>query len=203
MFSGLPGTGKSTLADRLARRLRWPLLSLDDVIGEVPADPGIEFWDSKVAILLTLVERQLTLGLDLIVDSVFMNTDRHHAQEIARRNGARLAPVYVFISDDKVWEARVRMRFGAAQPQKVASWEEAVHLRQRFAHWQPGTALFIDSLDHIDRNFELVLDFVIDRNRTVEPLQDIRWSPGGYHSHNAGDQVGEHTCPHPLSSPAP
>jgi predicted kinase len=26
IFSGLPGTGKSTLANRLARELRWPLL---------------------------------------------------------------------------------------------------------------------------------------------------------------------------------
>ncbi len=48
IFSGLPGTGKSTLADRLARKLRWPLLRIDDVIGDVPEDADIAFWDSKV-----------------------------------------------------------------------------------------------------------------------------------------------------------
>jgi dephospho-CoA kinase len=58
IFSGLPGTGKSTLAERLARELRWPLLCIDDVIGVVPQNPGIEFWDSKVAILLDLIGKQ-------------------------------------------------------------------------------------------------------------------------------------------------
>ena len=36
IFSGLPGTGKSTVANRLARELGLPLLCIDDVIGEVP-----------------------------------------------------------------------------------------------------------------------------------------------------------------------
>src|SRR5262245_40105835 len=82
IFSGLPGTGKSTLANRLARELRWPLLCIDDVIGEVPPNAGIPFWDSKVAILLDLVNTQLELGLSVIADSVFMNLDRYHAQEL-------------------------------------------------------------------------------------------------------------------------
>src|SRR5258705_6400337 len=100
IFSGLPGTGKSTLADKLARELGWPLLRIDDVIGEVPENPGIEFWDSKVDILLDLVNTQLELGLSAIADSVFMNMDRQHALEIASKNQARFLPIYVFVSDD-------------------------------------------------------------------------------------------------------
>ena len=95
IFSGLPGTGKSTFANRLARKLRWPLLRIDDVIGDVPEDAGISFWDSKVEILLDLVNTQLELGLDVIVDSVFMNMDRHHAQELARKYQVRFLPIYV------------------------------------------------------------------------------------------------------------
>ena len=86
IFSGLPGTGKSTLANQLARELRWPLLCIDDVVGEIPANPGVEFWDSKVAILLDITEAQLRLGLSVIVDSVFMNTDRLHAQHLAHEH---------------------------------------------------------------------------------------------------------------------
>jgi len=38
IFPGLPGTGKSTLAERLARELRWPLLRIDDVVMDVPVN---------------------------------------------------------------------------------------------------------------------------------------------------------------------
>src|SRR5688500_12495001 len=65
IFSGLPGTGKSTLADKLARELCWPLLRIDDVVGEVPENPNVAFWDSKVAILLGLTDTQLELGLSV------------------------------------------------------------------------------------------------------------------------------------------
>ncbi len=62
IFSGLPGTGKSTLANRLARELRWPLLRIDDVVNNIPESPGTEFWDSQVEVLLTLTEAQLEIG---------------------------------------------------------------------------------------------------------------------------------------------
>ena len=62
IFSGFPGTGKSTLAGRLARELRWPLLCIDDVIGDVPENAGIPFWDSRVAILLDVVGNAVGIG---------------------------------------------------------------------------------------------------------------------------------------------
>lgn len=35
IFSGLPGTGKSTLANRLARELQWTILRIDDVVNNI------------------------------------------------------------------------------------------------------------------------------------------------------------------------
>src|SRR5215510_15042203 len=93
IFSGLPGTGKSTLANRLARELRWPLLRIDDVVNSIPENAGIDFWDSQITILLGLAEAQLQLGINVIIDSVFMNTDRHHAQTIAQKYQANFRPI--------------------------------------------------------------------------------------------------------------
>lgn len=147
IFSGLPGTGKSTLADRLARKLRWPLLRIDDVIGDVPEDADIAFWDSKVSILLDLVNTQLEMGLNVIVDSVFMNMDRQHAQELARKYQARFFPIYVFMSNDEIWEQRVTERYNEMNNKDVATWERIQHQREHFAEWQPQTALLIDSIN--------------------------------------------------------
>jgi len=181
IFSGLPGTGKSTLAMTLARELRYPLLCIDDVIGEVPENAGIPFWDSRVAILLDLLETQLKLRLDVIVDSVFMNMDRHHAQELARKYNARFLPVYVFISDENVWKERVENRFYELKHPEVATWERIQHQRQHFRKWEPGTALFIDSLQPFEQNYEKVLGFVSNWNKDLKPLDDIPLSDGKYH----------------------
>jgi predicted kinase len=182
IFSGLPGTGKSILASRLARELQLPLLCIDDVIGEVPAGAGIPFWDSKVAILLRLVEVQLDLGLSVIVDSVFMNMDRNHAQELARKYDARFYPIYVFVSDDEVWKQRVNERYDEMNNKDVATWERIQHQRERFRAWEPDTALFIDSLFPSDRNYETVLNFVTNDQVHVRPLPNLPLVEGKYHA---------------------
>lgn len=181
LFSGLPGTGKSTLAVRLARELQLPLLCIDDVIGEIPENAGVPFWDSRVAVLLDVVKTQLEVGLSVIVESVFMNMDRHHAQELARHYQARFLPVYMHISDENVWKERVDARWHELDHPDVATWERIQHQRQRFRAWEPGTALFIDSLNSVDRNYETVLNFVMDENTSLKPLVDIPLVEGKYH----------------------
>ena len=181
ILSGLPGTGKSTLAERLARELRWPLLCIDDLLDEIPEGAGLPFWDAKVAVLLDLVERQLRLGLDVIVDSVFMDADRQHAHELARRYNARFLPIHVFVSDEKVWMERVTRRFDRLNNTDVATWERIQHQRQGFREWEPGTALFIDSLYPLEENLADALDFISERGISLLPLKQMPLTPGRYH----------------------
>lgn len=182
LFSGLPGTGKSTLADKLARELRWPLLRIDDVLGEVPENPTVAFWDSKVAVLLGLTETQIELGVSVIVDSVFMNMDRNHAQELARKRRAQFRPVYVFVSDETVWKERVTTRAKESNHKDVATWEQIQHQRGHFRAWETGTALFVDSIRPVDENYRSILEFVTSADVELKPLPDIPLTQGSYHA---------------------
>lgn len=181
IFSGLPGTGKTTLATRLASELQRPLLCIDDVVGEVPDDAGFSFWDSKITILLNLLETQLKTGLDVIVDSVFMNVDRHHAQKLARKYDARFLPIYVFVSDDHVWRERVEARLSKSNLKDTADWEQIEHQRRHFRAWEPDTALFLDSLHPFEQNYARLLEFLSDWNANLKPLADIPLVAGKYH----------------------
>jgi predicted kinase len=106
--------------------------------------------------------------------------DRQHAQELARKYQVRFLPVYVFLSDEKVWQERVTKRFNELNDQDVATWERIQHQREYFAQWEVDTALFIDSLNSVEENFARVLDFV-NSNITLKPLAKVQLSQGRYH----------------------
>jgi hypothetical protein len=107
--------------------------------------------------------------------------DRHHAQELARKCDARFYPIYVFLSDDEVWKQRVNERYAEMNNKDVATWERIQHQRQRFRAWEPDTALFVDSLNPSDRNYETVLNYVMAEDVTLKPLADIPLVEGSYH----------------------
>lgn len=182
IFSGLPGTGKSTYAIRLARALQWTLLCIDDVIGEVPENAGFPFWDSKISILLDLIETQLKIGISVIADSVFMNTDRHHAQELAGKYRARFLPIHVYVSDETVWKERVTTRFAELNDPDAATWERIQHQRLHFREWEPDTALFIDSAQPEEQNLQRILGFVKGDTSNLKPLPVIPLAKGSYHA---------------------
>ena len=181
LFSGLPGTGKSTLANRLARELQLPLVCIDDVIGDIPENAGIPFWDSRVAILMDVIETQLKVGLSVIADSVFMNMDRYHAQELARKYQARFLPIYVYVSDERIWKERVTRRYNEMNNKDVATWERIQHQREHFRTWEPDTALFVDTVYPVEQNYADVLRFVTQEEIALKPLENVQLTEGKYH----------------------
>ena len=175
IFSGLPGTGKSTLARLAVQKLQIPLLRIDDIVSFIPihmsrhANP---YWDDMISILLNLVESQLELGLSVMVDSVFMGEDRYQANEIACRHKAAFRPIYTYVSDERIWEERVR-RVEMAPPEikaEVATWERLQEQRKDFYPWKPENALFVDGMASVETNLNKVLQFVAASQVELEPL---------------------------------
>lgn len=167
IFSGLPGTGKTTLSTLLARQLRIPLVRLDDIVGILdPLTPAMRalptpFWDEMMRIVLALAETHLEQGLSVVVDAVFIGPDREPARALAARYGARFCPVHTVISDEREWRARVEER-RAQLPSEwdVATWERIQRQRLDFAPWEPGVALTVDGVEPLDQNLTRVLRFV-------------------------------------------
>lgn len=166
IFSGLPGTGKTTLAISAARELKIPLLRIDDVVASIPehmrrhADP---FWEEMIGILMNLVEAQLKLGISVsvIVDSVFMGSDRLQALEIAKKHNAAFRPIHTFVSDETIWEQRVRQRILDFPEDEPATWERIQIQRRDFLPWKPNSALFVDAIRPIDENHKKVMEFIM------------------------------------------
>ena len=129
-----------------------------------------------------LDETQLKIGIDVIVDSVFMNEDRYHAQELARKYNTRFLPVHVFVSDENVWKERVTTRFDSMNKPDFATWESIQHQRRDFRVWEPDTALFIDSVQAEEQNFQKIMGYAKSDNPNLEPLPMIQLVKGSYHA---------------------
>src|SRR3954452_437648 len=99
---GLPGTGKSTLADGIGGELRLPVVSVDPLESAVLRAGIAQSFETGLAAYLVaeaVVDHQLGLGLDVIVDAVnAVEPARDTWRELARRHGARMS-VFVCVLD--------------------------------------------------------------------------------------------------------
>jgi hypothetical protein len=114
VFSGLPATGKSTLAEAAGRHLRAPVFAVDWLLGSLTPFGGYhlnELLTIGAELLTTLAFRQLNLGQSAILD--FPAEDlatRTRWQTLARAAGARFRAIVCTCSDQELHRARLERR---------------------------------------------------------------------------------------------
>jgi predicted kinase len=161
VLAGLPGTGKSTLSEALAARLRAPAFSVDWQLGAltpfglVRPDNAIPLADH---VLTAAAARQLQLGLSVVLDtSGHLRAARHRWQQVAERLGGRFVGVECVCSDEAVHRARVtgRSRGIPGWPGTV-SWEHVGRMRAKWEPWDEQH-LTVDTTAPLDECVELIL----------------------------------------------
>lgn len=115
VFSGLPGTGKTTLAYELARRLNAVYLRID-VIEQAIRDAGVLAGDvgsSGYGVANAVALSNLRLGHCVIADGVNpVQGSRAAWQTVALAAGVELVDVEVICSDRQEHQRRVECRTG-------------------------------------------------------------------------------------------
>jgi len=163
MFSGLPGSGKTTLARRLATRLQLPLFS-KDAIDAILRDDGLVEGSSLTGyhLLMDLAEQQLTLGISPIIDAVFpMREFREHVALIVQRQMANLYIIHTYCSDEMIYRQRMADRVQYHRGWTAKGWEEVERLRPIYEPWIKQDALFLDAMDNIEQNLDKLLNYIL------------------------------------------
>lgn len=165
LFAGMPGSGKTTLARMIARRLQIPVFAKDRVQRVLrdhhlaDASTGDGYY-----IILDQADEQLALGMNVILDATFpLDHFRTVASEIATRHKARFCAIYCYCSDDHVWIERMNNRVQYVPNWVPATWEDVQRMRGYYQPWG-DSALFIDSMQRPDDNINRVLEHI--RNAT-------------------------------------
>ena len=141
VVTGVPGTGKSTLAEALATELRAPVFSMDWELGALVPFGALRKDNVEPLAELVVVAamaRQLQLGLDVIVDVAgIREEERRRLRQIAEVLGAAFVGVECQCSDDEAQRARVEGRSrGIPGWPATVSWEHVERMRGRWEPWQ-------------------------------------------------------------------
>ncbi len=115
VFSGLPGTGKSALAEMVARECCIPVFAKDWLEATLvrceltPMRQDKPLGSAGYELLTVLAERQLMLGQSVILDSVTStNSIRTAWKQLAEQYHARWVVIECICSDEEIH----RMRLG-------------------------------------------------------------------------------------------
>jgi predicted kinase len=140
---GLPGSGKTTLARRLAHERRLVRLCADDWMERL----GMSLWDigsrAKVEQLQhELVLELLATGSGVVVEwGTWFRSERDQLREAARQRGARVELHYLDAPDEEL-QRRISARRREDRPvtlEDVATWRE---------FFEPPTADELELFDH-------------------------------------------------------
>jgi len=140
-MSGLPGSGKSTIAEGIAQQLRITLLSVDPIESAVVKSGIAKSFETGLAAYLVaqaLAAEQLKLGNSVIVDAVNAEEEGKNIwRALAKR--LDLAPIIIEVTWDRL-EAR----------------------RKAYTPWSEPH-LQLDALDPLDDNVAKAIRYINER----------------------------------------
>jgi len=163
VVSGLPGAGKSAVAEHVARALGAALLT-KDIFEAALWRSGITResgagWATYEQ-LGSVAESQLRLGMPVVIDSVAPNERiRSTWRDVASRTGARFLAIECVCSDESVHRARLDGRARGIPGWPEVTWEQVVEVRSRYEPWT-GERLVLDAIRPIDENLAVAETYV-------------------------------------------
>jgi predicted kinase len=164
-FAGVPGTGKSSLADAVGRSIGVPVFAIDWLLGALDPFGGRRldhlFGMAGYEQLTTLALRQLLLGQSVILDSPIEEVPtRQRWSSLASRFDARFVVIDCICSDPDVHKTRVEGRKrGIPGWHEGGNWENVAKRAAEYPRWEHDV-LTVDAVNPFDENLRLVLQYL-------------------------------------------
>jgi len=165
VITGLPGTGKSTVADQAAALLMAPVLAHDWAMsGLRPFGPIQDVLDAMRppghqpvgwSILCALARAQIRRGSSVVLDGVARAPTVDRCRQVASEEGARFLIVLTECDDSEIHRSRVESRQRSIPDWYELDWDRVQSSR---ADWNPPhpVDLTLRATDSVARNSELL-----------------------------------------------
>lgn len=162
VLSGLPGTGKSAIADGIALASGLPVLSVDRIESAIVRSGLARSFETGLAAYVvaeTIADGLLAAGLSPVIDAVnSVDVARDMWRRLAAKHGVELRIVECVVSDAGEHARRMTARERAlAIPEPT--WADIERRRLEWTPW-PEPHLRIDSIDGLNTNVAAVLAYL-------------------------------------------
>jgi len=125
IFSGLPGTGKTTLSQRLARQVAAVYLRVDTIEQALRDLCAIAVQGEGYRLSYRIASDNLRLGISVVADSCNpIELTRDEWERVALEAQARYINIDVVCSDELEHRRRVARRVSTVKGLKLLTWKE-------------------------------------------------------------------------------
>ena len=166
--AGLPGAGKSTIADVLGQKLSIPVISVDPLESAI-LSAGIDA-DQPTGLAAYLVAETLASSImaserSVIVDAVnAVNPAREQWVALAARHGDAIKFIEVICSDAELHRERLEKRNRNLPHVSEPTWHAVEQSLDEYDEWSGESAeverLVLDSVEPLASNVERALQFL-------------------------------------------
>jgi predicted kinase len=168
VMAGLPGAGKSTIAEVIGNRLGYALLSVDPIESAI-LSAGIDS-DQPTGLAAYLVaeaiaDAALANGQTIIVDAVnAVDPAREQWVNLAKKHGEQLRFIEVVCSDTELHRERLEARDRNLTHLPEPTWHAVEQSLEEYADWTGPTAaiprITLDSVQRLGQTVEQALAFI-------------------------------------------
>ena len=158
IFSGLPGAGKSTLAEAIGRKFGFPVFAKDWLEATLvrselmPTRQEKSLGFAGYELLTMLAGRQLMLGQSVILDSVAASqTIRRTWQQLSDQFGADWYVIECICSDESFHRSRLQDRKRNIPGWHELEWSEVERVKGYYVPWEEDR-LVLDMMDSFAEN---------------------------------------------------
>lgn len=162
LVSGLPGVGKSTLAEGIAKHLGCPIFSVDPIesaIIQSGLKRSFETGLSAYLVAQTLAEEHLKLGFSVVIDAVNAVVEARGMWSELEKKYAAAQIIIECILDEREHKKRIEARVRNLHGLSEVTWQEVEERRQEFAPWERDR-LIIDTAEPNENNLKTALEYI-------------------------------------------